>query len=158
LRRARIDSPEWQRIAAPHPRDRYASNRRFATAAIATFFPREKHSMLKRIGIMPAVCVLAAFNVQQAGIEQAVAAEDCLPAPTHEPPEGSHWYYRSDPIRNHKCWYLAEAGHPVLPRPPAAAAERAGRREELALNRAQRDALFQEFVRWKTLQRALDKP
>jgi hypothetical protein len=113
--------------------------------------------MFKRIGFAPAVCVLATVPVcswQPA----AVAAENCITAPTHDPPEGSHWYYHFDQARNQRCWTLGEAGHPLLPRPRATAPEHIGRRDDPALSPAQREALFQEFVRWKTLQRAFDKP
>lgn len=37
----------------------------------------------------------------------AVRAEDtCLPAPTGKTPPGSHWHYRTDPVKQTKCWYL----------------------------------------------------
>ena len=111
--------------------------------------------MSKRIGFVPAVFVLAtvmAFNAHHAG-----GAEECLAAPTRDPPEGRHWYYHFDQAKNQKCWRLGEAGLPILPQPTGPIANRAGR-EQLALSRAERDALFQEFVRWKELHRTFDRP
>ena len=36
----------------------------------------------------------------------ARAAENCLVAPNAQAPHGSHWYYRTDPVKQSKCWYL----------------------------------------------------
>jgi hypothetical protein len=33
-------------------------------------------------------------------------AAECLGAPTSGPPEGSHWYYRTDRAIGRKCWFL----------------------------------------------------
>lgn len=40
----------------------------------------------------------------------ARAEENCLPAPNGPTPKGSHWYYRTDPIKQSKCWYLRTEG------------------------------------------------
>ena len=34
------------------------------------------------------------------------AADDCLSQPSGAPPQGSHWYYRTDRSTNQRCWYL----------------------------------------------------
>lgn len=34
------------------------------------------------------------------------AAENCLAAPNTQAPHGSHWHYRTDPVKQSKCWYL----------------------------------------------------
>jgi hypothetical protein len=34
------------------------------------------------------------------------AEETCSVAPTGAAPEGQHWYYRTDPIKQIKCWHL----------------------------------------------------
>jgi hypothetical protein len=55
-----------------------------------------------------------------------VRAEDtCLPAPTGKTPPGSHWHYRTDPVKQTKCWYLrSDAAQPAAAtdNPDAAAA------------------------------------
>jgi hypothetical protein len=43
----------------------------------------------------------------------ARAAGDCLAAPDSQPPQGSHWYYRSDRGKQRHCWYLAPEGQRV---------------------------------------------
>ena len=43
----------------------------------------------------------------------ARAAGDCLAAPDSQPPQGSHWYYRSDRAKQRHCWYLAAEGQRV---------------------------------------------
>ena len=45
----------------------------------------------------------------------AVRAEDtCLPAPAGKTPAGSHWHYRTDPVKQTKCWYLrSDAAQPA---------------------------------------------
>ena len=45
----------------------------------------------------------------------AVRAEDtCLPAPAGKTPPGSHWHYRTDPVKQTKCWYLrSDAAQPA---------------------------------------------
>ena len=39
-------------------------------------------------------------------------AADCLGAPTSGPPEGSHWYYRTDRATGRKCWHLGGLSPP----------------------------------------------
>jgi hypothetical protein len=41
------------------------------------------------------------------------ATDTCLAAPDSTPPEGSHWYFRTDRATQRKCWYLAAQGHKV---------------------------------------------
>jgi hypothetical protein len=102
--------------------------------------------MFKHIGVVPAASVLiTVFNVHH-----AIATEDCIAAPTHQPPRGHHWYYQTDQARSQKCWHLGEDGLPTLPR--QSRVKRPGLRVESALSQAQRDALFQEFLRWRTMQ------
>jgi hypothetical protein len=40
-------------------------------------------------------------------VSPAHAVEDCAAAPKSPPPQGSHWYYRTDRASQRKCWYLA---------------------------------------------------
>jgi hypothetical protein len=135
--------------------------------------------MSKRIGFVPAVSVGVLTTVMAFNAHYARSADDCIVEPNRQPPDGRHWYYHVDRATNHKCWYLGEAGmvaqrapsdaqnspganpsaqsastqSPAGPNPAGPVADRSGQREALALSRAQRDALFQEFIRWNELQR-----
>ena len=106
---------------------------------------------------VPAACALAAVMAFHA--HHAAGADDCVVEPTHQPPDGQHWYYRFDQAKNRKCWHLGEAGltvqrpSPDLPRTTGPVADRPVRRDEAALSRARRDELFQDFMRWNELQR-----
>ena len=106
---------------------------------------------------VPAASVLAAVMAFHA--HHAAGADDCIAEPTHQPPDGQHWYYRFDQAKNRKCWHLGEAGltvqrpSPDLLRTTGPVADRSGRRYEAALSRARRDELFQDFMRWNELQR-----
>jgi hypothetical protein len=64
-----------------------------------------------------ALSILSALAVLTAGSMggHAVRAEDtCLPAPTGKTPPGSHWHYRTDPVKQTKCWYLrSDSGQPA---------------------------------------------
>ena len=63
------------------------------------------------------VAVLSlAFGGLSAG--PARAEEKCLSAPNTQPPQGSHWYYRTDPVKGSKCWYLRTEGQ-TIPRQAA---------------------------------------
>ena len=42
----------------------------------------------------------------------ARAASQCLAKPNAPPPQGKHWYYRSDRVEKRRCWYLAAKGRP----------------------------------------------
>jgi hypothetical protein len=41
---------------------------------------------------------------------RAFATDDCLAEPNRQPAPGEHWYYRSDPANNRKCWHIGEPG------------------------------------------------
>jgi hypothetical protein len=54
------------------------------------------------------------------------AADDCLSQPSGAPPQGSHWYYRTDRSTNQRCWYLKakeakEAKEVARPKPQPSA-------------------------------------
>jgi hypothetical protein len=34
----------------------------------------------------------------------------CLAEPNRQAAPGEHWYYRSDPANNRKCWHVGESG------------------------------------------------
>jgi hypothetical protein len=54
--------------------------------------------------------IAAAILFTSAGIglqgSSARAADDCLAAPNSHAPQGSHWHYRTDRVKQRKCWYL----------------------------------------------------
>lgn len=61
--------------------------------------------------LMPMVAVLFVAFVDGSLSAGPVSAEDvCLPAPNAQAPQGSHWYYRTDPVKQSKCWYLRTEG------------------------------------------------
>jgi hypothetical protein len=65
--------------------------------------------MRKQIGTtMPAVfaafLVALAVTILQSG--SARAADNCIARPNSQPPQGSHWYYRIDRVKQRKCWYF----------------------------------------------------
>lgn len=69
-----------------------------------------------------------------AGNAAPAATDTCLAAPDSTPPEGSHWYFRTDRTTQRKCWYLAAQGqkaHRIVRRTAAAdeAATRPARSE-----------------------------
>jgi hypothetical protein len=55
-----------------------------------------------------AVGLLAA--VISSNIKWAFATDDCLAEPNRQAAPGEHWYYRSDPANNRKCWHIGESG------------------------------------------------
>jgi hypothetical protein len=70
----------------------------------------------KQIGsIVPAVfaALLAALAITILPGASARALDDCIDAPNSQPPQGSHWYYRTDRVNERKCWYLGPEGKKV---------------------------------------------
>jgi hypothetical protein len=63
--------------------------------------------MAKTTGV-PAISGLLATMVLFS-INGAFAADDCLLQPSREPAPGEHWYYRSDPANDRKCWHIVES-------------------------------------------------
>jgi hypothetical protein len=60
-----------------------------------------------------AVAVLSAIVVIVSPNGSARATDDCIEAPNSQPPQGSHWYYRTDRVNQRKCWYLGPEGKKV---------------------------------------------
>ncbi len=66
--------------------------------------------------LIPVVAMLpVAFGYGSVGIgtaraEDKRAEENCLAAPNTLAPQGSHWYYRTDHVKQRKCWYLRTTG------------------------------------------------
>jgi hypothetical protein len=73
-----------------------------------------------------ALCAMLAVVVPPNN--SARAAGDCLAAPDSQPPQGSHWYYRSDRAKQRHCWYLGPESQrvshakPETPAKPVASA------------------------------------
>lgn len=40
----------------------------------------------------------------------ALAVDDCITAPNSLAPMGSHWYYRTDRVKQRKCWFVGPQG------------------------------------------------
>ena len=54
-----------------------------------------------------AVAILGvAVAMPARSIRAEPAATDCLTEPTGAPPQGSHWYYRTDRSTGTRCWHL----------------------------------------------------
>jgi hypothetical protein len=63
--------------------------------------------MTERARFIPVVAILLmAVGGGSLTAGPARAEENCLSAPNAQPPEGSHWHYRTDPVKRSKCWYL----------------------------------------------------
>ena len=52
------------------------------------------------------VAFLAAPVLNAAFPTAAKAADNCLARPTDNPPEGSRWYYQTNPVTGRKCWMI----------------------------------------------------
>ena len=61
------------------------------------------------ISVVTAV-LLMAFPDGNLSAGSARAEGICLAAPNAPAPQGSHWYYRTDFIKQSKCWYLRAEG------------------------------------------------
>ena len=70
---------------------------------------------------MPAIATFALLGAL-APTNAAHAAATCNAAPKSPPPQGSHWYYRTDRTLGRKCWYLASEGGKIQTAAPRTAA------------------------------------
>jgi hypothetical protein len=48
------------------------------------------------------------------GLSTSRAEENCLAAPNSRAPQGSHWYYPTDPTSRNKCWHLRQTDEPPI--------------------------------------------
>jgi hypothetical protein len=71
-----------------------------------------RHGQARLGSIMAAMFAAgsAAFVVGILPSGSAQAVEECVEAPNSAPPQGSHWYYRTDRANQRKCWYLGPQG------------------------------------------------
>jgi hypothetical protein len=66
---------------------------------------------MRATGGLPVFAILLAGMVaDRASLSSARAEENCLAAPSGRPPPGSQWHYRTDHIKQRKCWHLAVRG------------------------------------------------
>jgi hypothetical protein len=72
--------------------------------------------MSAQIISLRSIALTASFLLWGAGIgvpANTARAADCLGAPTSGPPQGSHWYYRTDRATDRKCWHLGGVSPPA---------------------------------------------
>ena len=99
--------------------------------------------------------VVASFAASTSTVR---AADECIVKPNAQPPQGQHWYYRTDPESKRQCWYLGPEGAAVRKsstgtsepfEPHADATSTALARDAANLSQRQRDALFRQFIEWR---------
>jgi len=62
------------------------------------------------IAVLPVAFGNGSMGIGTARAEDKRAEENCLAAPNTLAPQGSHWYYRTDHLKQRKCWYLRTEG------------------------------------------------
>jgi hypothetical protein len=55
---------------------------------------------------VPAIFALLSIAASCAASARAVHAPPCIATPNAPPPQGEHWYYRTDRATKRQCWYL----------------------------------------------------
>ena len=55
---------------------------------------------------VPAIFALLSIAASCAASARAVHAPSCIATPNAPPPQGEHWYYRTDRATKRQCWYL----------------------------------------------------
>ena len=84
--------------------------------------------------LIPVVAMLLVALVDGNLSSGSASAEDnCLAAPNAPAPPGSHWYYRTDPVKQIKCWYLRTEGQAI--QKPAAQTATTPKRHLLIIDR-----------------------
>ena len=66
-----------------------------------------------RIVLFLAATVVAFVAESLLAGQTSRAADDCITKPNAAPPQGSHWYYRTDRATQRQCWYLRAEGDNV---------------------------------------------
>jgi hypothetical protein len=71
--------------------------------------------MTARARLIPviAVLLLVVLGDGYSNVGFARATENCLAAPNGQAPNGSRWQYRTDPVKQTKCWYLRAEGEAI---------------------------------------------
>ena len=58
--------------------------------------------------------IVALFSLAACAVSaRALHAAECTAKPDKPPPQGEHWYYRTDRATNRQCWYLGPEGASV---------------------------------------------
>lgn len=56
--------------------------------------------------LVPAIFALLSLATSCAASARAVHASECIAKPNGPPPQGEHWYYRTERATKRQCWYL----------------------------------------------------
>ena len=64
-------------------------------------------SLSTRVTLLSSAIIMALTAQALVGDVSSHAADDCITKPTGAPPQGDHWYYRTDRTTQRQCWYLA---------------------------------------------------
>jgi hypothetical protein len=94
--------PNLQRIAAPILA--YSMLVHLCRAALR--MPMEKRMPQHRPTWVPAIFALLSIATSCAASARAVHGAPCIAKPNAPPPQGEHWYYRTDRATKRQCWYL----------------------------------------------------
>jgi hypothetical protein len=107
----------------------------------------------------PSLFVMLSMVVSFAASTSTVrAANECIAEPNSQPPQGQHWYYRTDRESKRQCWYLGPEGATVRKsaaetlnafKPDTPVTPAALPRDAANLSQQQREALFQKFIEWR---------
>lgn len=99
-----------------------------------------------RPALVPAIFALLSLALSNAVSAQGVPPAPCDAKPNSPPPEGQHWYYRTDRAFGRKCWYLGPED--VNKQESAAHASKRPASDAAAQSSAQQSA------RWQTIGQA----
>jgi hypothetical protein len=71
--------------------------------------------MTAKAGLISVVTAVLLMTLADGSLSagSARAEESCLASPNAQAPQGSHWYYRTDSIKQSKCWYLRAEGQAI---------------------------------------------
>jgi hypothetical protein len=71
--------------------------------------------MRKRSGlfVLNVIILSAAGGITTPWSGIVLAGDKCITEPNLQLPQGSHWYYHTDPESHHKCWYVGRPGMKV---------------------------------------------
>ncbi len=83
-----------------------------------------------------------------ASTNTARAADECILKPDSEPPQGQHWYYRTERESNRQCWYLGPQGGGIR-KTSTETSKQIKLDGATPLSQQQRDALFRKFIEWQ---------
>jgi hypothetical protein len=73
----------------------------------------EKRMSQHRPTLVPTTFALFSLATSCTVSAGALHAAECIAKPDKPPPQGEHWYYRTDRATNRQCWYLGPEGASV---------------------------------------------